>query len=205
MNRVHLIVGYTAYICLVQKAFLYLGFSLDDLFMCLNKKTFISVIQSYKVIHYDEKVADGFYDVYANNSDSVAPGKMPMLVDLESVPITEKVDYEVILVNRTSDMELRKLEEKVHLISTECRASTKGPRMSFLVQKIADIVVDTMGGPVNDADEIMRKWEVRSYELRISLNTIILPLGCLDVGLSRHRALLFKVVKYHHLPLHLVI
>lgn len=150
---------------------------------------------SYNVIHYDEKVVDGFYDVYANNSsDSVAPGKMPMLVDLESVPITEKVDYEVILVNRMRDMELRKLEEKAHLISTECRASTTGPIMNVLVQKIADIVVDTMGGSVNDADEVMRKWEVRSYELRISLNTMILPLGCLDVGLSRHRALLFKVL-----------
>ncbi|KAF5781355.1 putative non-specific serine/threonine protein kinase [Helianthus annuus] len=51
-----------------------------------------------------------------------------------------------------------------------------------------------MGGPVTDADEMLRKWTFRSYELRNLMNTIILPIGCIDVGLSRHRALLFKVL-----------
>ncbi|KAH0969467.1 hypothetical protein GBA52_028648 [Prunus armeniaca] len=43
-------------------------------------------------------------------------------------------------------------------------------------------------------DEIFEKVKVRRYELRSSMKTIILPLGLIDVGLSRHRALLFKVV-----------
>lgn len=160
------------------------------------KRTLIFVMQSYNVVNYDEKVVDGFYDVYRTDSNSVAQEKMPTLVDLESFSVTEKVAYDVILVNRVADIELRRLEEKAHLMSTEYGGSIAGPIMSFLVQKIADIVVDAMGGPVNDVDEFMRKWEARSYELRISLNTIVLPLGCLDVGLSRHRALLFKVVKF---------
>ena len=65
--------------------------------------------------------------------------------------------------------------------------------MSTLIQRIAKIVVAQMGGPVSDADEMLRRWTLRSSELRNLMNTIILPLGCLDVGLSRHRALLFKV------------
>ncbi|GMG99274.1 hypothetical protein Nepgr_001114 [Nepenthes gracilis] len=51
-----------------------------------------------------------------------------------------------------------------------------------------------MGGLVGDTDEMMKRCRVTSNELRNSLNTVILPLGCVDVGLSRHRSLLFKVL-----------
>ncbi|XP_022865400.1 probable serine/threonine-protein kinase SIS8 [Olea europaea var. sylvestris] len=51
-----------------------------------------------------------------------------------------------------------------------------------------------MGGPVSDAEDMSRRWKARSYDLQVFLNTIILPIGCLDVGHSRHRALLFKVL-----------
>ncbi|PRQ32614.1 putative non-specific serine/threonine protein kinase [Rosa chinensis] len=94
---------------------------------------------SHNVVDYNEKVVDGFYDVYGITSNSFRQGKMPLL-------------------------------------------------------KIADIVVDRMGGPVGDADEILRRWKIRRHELRSSMNTIILPLRRIDVGLSRHRALLFKVL-----------
>ncbi|XP_027181432.1 probable serine/threonine-protein kinase SIS8 [Coffea eugenioides] len=149
---------------------------------------------SYNVVNYNEKVMDGFYDVYGINSNLVSAGKMPSLVDLESIPVLGNVDYEVILVNRAADVQLRELEEKVHLISIECQALRVGALLSFFVQKIADVVVNKMGGPVNDAEAMWRRWTARSYELRIFLNSIILPLGSLDVGLSRHRALLFKVL-----------
>ncbi|KAF9614613.1 hypothetical protein IFM89_019590 [Coptis chinensis] len=66
--------------------------------------------------------------------------------------------------------------------------------LSLRYWNIANLVVNTMGGPVGDAEDILRRWTIRSYELRTSLNTIVLPLGCLDIGLSRHRALLFKVL-----------
>ncbi|KAL2927982.1 Serine/threonine-protein kinase EDR1 [Bienertia sinuspersici] len=66
--------------------------------------------------------------------------------------------------------------------------------LNNLLQRLADLVVDRMGGPVADAEEITKRWRMRSNQLWASLNTIVLPLGCLDVGLSRHRALLFKVL-----------
>lgn len=93
------------------------------------------------------------------------------------------------------DPELQELEKRVYNIYVQCRAFGHGPVLSGMIQKIAEIVVNRMGGPVADAEEMLRMWTLRSYELRNSLNTIILPLGRLDVGLSRHRALLFKVVK----------
>jgi len=136
---------------------------------------------------------DGFYDVYGVISNPNSQGKMPSLVDLQAIPVSDNIDYEVVLVNRTVDHALQQLERRVASISSECKAVEHGPISSGLVQKIADLVVDSMGGPVGDAEDMLRKWTFKSYELRTSLNTIVLPLGLLEVGLSRHRALLFKV------------
>ncbi|XP_071702654.1 probable serine/threonine-protein kinase SIS8 isoform X2 [Rutidosis leptorrhynchoides] len=149
---------------------------------------------SNNVVNYDEKVMDGFYDVYGITPNSITQGKMPLLVDLQAITVTDNVDYDVILVDRFVDKELRSLEERVSTISLECQAAGTSQIMSSLIQRVANIVVTQMGGPVSDADEMLRRWTLRSYELRNSMNTIILPLGCLDVGLSRHRALLFKVL-----------
>ncbi|KAM0968173.1 hypothetical protein FF1_016628 [Malus domestica] len=149
---------------------------------------------SQNVVDYNEKVVDGFYDVYGMTTNLLRQGKMPLLVDLKAVSVSENVDYDVILVNRLVDPDLHQLEKRASAVFLESRISQHGVLLSGLIQKIADIVVDRMGGPVADADEILRRWKVRRYELRSSMKTIILPLGLIDVGLSRHRALLFKVL-----------
>lgn len=145
------------------------------------------------MLNYDEKILDGFYDAYGIKSSAVVQGKMPLLVDVQAISVSDSVDYEVILVNRLVDSDLQGLEQKAIAMSRKCQVGMHGATLSGLVQKIADMVVQRMGGPVNDADEMVKRWTARSYELRSSLNTNILPLGVLDVGLSRHRALLFKV------------
>ncbi|XP_052170538.1 probable serine/threonine-protein kinase SIS8 [Diospyros lotus] len=149
---------------------------------------------SYNFLNYDEKVMDGFYDVYAITSNSGMQGKIPPLLDLQAISVSDKVDYEVILVDRAVDPALHQLEETVYAMSLELQLLEQVPIISHLVQKIALLVVDRMGGAVCDAEEMMKKWTFRSHELRNSLNSIILPLSYLDVGLSRHRALLFKVL-----------
>lgn len=136
---------------------------------------------------------DGFYDVYGIDSSLIERGKMPLLVDLKTVPTSRNVDYEVISVNRIVDVELSQLEKKACTLFEECSVSELGLFLSGLIQKLADVVVSRMGGPVSNADKIMEKWTMKSRELRDSLRTVVLPLGRLDVGLSRHRALLFKV------------
>ncbi|XP_010453242.1 PREDICTED: serine/threonine-protein kinase EDR1-like isoform X1 [Camelina sativa] len=148
----------------------------------------------HKVINYDQKVRDGFYDVYGITSNSLSQGKMPLLVDLQAISITDNVDYEVILVNRLIDPELQELERRASALAAECPDFARGQVSSDLSQKIANIVVEQMGGRVENADEALRRWMLRSYELRNSLNTTILPLGRVNVGLARHRALLFKVL-----------
>ena len=139
---------------------------------------------------------NGFYDIYGGSSNLTTQGKMPSLVDLEAIPVSDSVDYEVILVDRANDIELRKLEEKVVGLLLDYQALGAGQIMNGLVQIIADIVVDRMGGPVSNADEMLKRWTSRSYEVRNSLKSVVIPIGCLEVGLSRHRALLFKVWKF---------
>ncbi|KAF3785792.1 Serine/threonine-protein kinase [Nymphaea thermarum] len=148
----------------------------------------------YNVVNYDEKVLDGFYDVFGVIHDPTLQGRIPSLVELQAKSFSDGVNCEVILVNRSTDPTLKRLEQKAACIAAECHALELGPVHSGLVQKIADLVVDTMGGPVNDTDDIAKKWIDRSHQLKTSLNSIVLPLGCLGVGLSRHRSLLFKVL-----------
>ncbi|CAD5194278.1 unnamed protein product [Musa acuminata subsp. malaccensis] len=150
--------------------------------------------RSYNVVNYDEKLKDGFYDVYGIISNSNLREKMPSLLDLQATSISDDIEYEVILVNQTRDHALQQLEKKAISIASKSKAEERGILTSGLVQKIADLVVHSMGGPVDDAIDMQRKWALKSCELRTTLNTIVLPLGSLEIGLSRHRALLFKVV-----------
>ena len=152
-------------------------------------------MQSCNVVNYDEKVIDGFYDVCGIDSSSMVQTKMPSLVDLEAISVLNNVDFEVVSVNRSADTELRRLEEIVHFMSMEYLPLNMSQRTSSLVQKIADLIVERMGGPVSDVEEMFWRWRARSQELRVNFNTVVLPLGSLDIGHSRQRALLFKVVK----------
>ncbi|CAL9125879.1 unnamed protein product [Musa acuminata var. zebrina] len=149
---------------------------------------------SYNVVNYDEKLMDGFYDVYGIISNAGVGEKIPSLVDLQAISVSDEIDYEVILVNQTVDHALQQLERRAIAIALESRVEEHGLLASGLIQKIADLVVCNMGGPVDDAIDMLRRWTLKSCELRNSLNTIVLPLGSLGIGLSRHRALLFKVL-----------
>ncbi|XP_072983153.1 probable serine/threonine-protein kinase SIS8 isoform X2 [Typha latifolia] len=148
---------------------------------------------NYNVVNYDEKLMDGFYDVYGIVSNSGLQGRMPLLVDLQAISVSENITYEVVLVNRTIDPALQQLEKTAIAIALEHKRE-HGLVAIGLVQKLADLVVNTMGGPVEDAEDMLSRWTLRSYELHKLLNSVVLPLGSLEVGLSRHRALLFKVL-----------
>ncbi|RDY08419.1 Serine/threonine-protein kinase EDR1, partial [Mucuna pruriens] len=137
----------------------------------------------YNVLDYEEKVVDGFYDVYGPYNDSVMQGKMPSRTDLEANP----GGSEVVIVNRTIDPALEELIQVAQCIAIDCP-------VAILVQRLAELVTSHMGGPVKDANIMLARWTETRAELRTSLHTIVLPLGSLNIGLSRHRALLFKVL-----------
>ncbi|KAJ9557593.1 hypothetical protein OSB04_012207 [Centaurea solstitialis] len=142
----------------------------------------------YGLLDYEEKVVDGFYDVYGLSTEMAAQGKMPSLSDLETD--TGSSGFEVIIVNRAIDPALEELLQVAHCIALDCPPA----EVNLLVQRLAELVTQHMGGPVRDANIILARWIERSTELRTSLHTSVYPVGSLRVGLLRHRALLFKVL-----------
>ncbi|KAM7277959.1 hypothetical protein ACFE04_005093 [Oxalis oulophora] len=142
----------------------------------------------YNVLDYEDKVLDGFYDVYGVSTNLANQGKMPSLQELETNPGSS--GFEVVIVNRKIDSQLEELVQVAHCISLDCPTTDVG----VLVQRLAELVTGHMGGPVKDANLVLAKWAEKSTELRISLHTSVLPIGSVNVGLSRHRALLFKVL-----------
>lgn len=143
---------------------------------------------NYGVLDFEEKVVDGFYDLYNLSTDSAARGNMPSLTDLENSDGGS--DYEVVVVSRKLDPALEELMQIAQCIMLDCRTAEIG----LLIQRLAELVTEHLGGPVPDSNLILSKWMERSIELRTSLHTTVLPIGSLKVGLSRHRALLFKVL-----------
>ncbi|KAH9296134.1 hypothetical protein KI387_039722 [Taxus chinensis] len=148
---------------------------------------------NYNALNYDDKVVDDFYDLYGVVSDSKSD-KMPSLVDLQGIPLSEDISWEAVLVNRAMDLDLVMLEKKALALAVESNAGMVGSTRSKLVQNLADLVSDYMGGPVGDPDDMLRRWRMTRHNLRATLGNMVLPLGQLKVGLARHRALLFKVL-----------
>ncbi|KAJ8572967.1 hypothetical protein K7X08_009478 [Anisodus acutangulus] len=145
----------------------------------------------YGVLDYEEKVVDGFYDVYTLFTDPASRGKVPSLTELETNPGSS--NFEGVIINRRIDPSLEELMQIAHCITLDCPAS----EISLLILRLSELVTGHLGGPVKDANIILAKWMEISTELRTSLHTSVLPIGSLKIGLSRHRALLFKVLAEH--------
>ncbi|CAD5193522.1 unnamed protein product [Musa acuminata subsp. malaccensis] len=142
----------------------------------------------YNVLDYGEKVVDGFYDIFGPLGNSANHGRMPSLHELQTR--IGDLGFEVIVVNRAIDPALVELEQVAQCILLGCPTAEIG----LLVQRISELVMEHMGGPVRDANDMLTKWMEKSTELRATQQTSLLPIGCIRIGLSRHRALLFKVL-----------
>ncbi|XP_028786918.1 probable serine/threonine-protein kinase SIS8 isoform X2 [Neltuma alba] len=150
---------------------------------------------NYNALGFDDKILDGFYDLYGilNESQSTT-ARMPSLVDLQGTPTSDIVTWEAVLVNRAADSNLLKLEQKALELVVKSRPDSEGVINSNLVQRLAILVADYMGGPVTHPESMTRAWRSLSYSLKATLGSMVLPLGSLTIGLARHRALLFKVL-----------
>ncbi|XP_074312229.1 putative serine/threonine-protein kinase SIS8 isoform X2 [Silene latifolia] len=148
---------------------------------------------NYNVLSYDDKILDGFYDLYGVGF-AWESSKMPSLVDLQGTPFSEEIKWEAVLVNSAADANLLELEQKVLILAAKARSDPLPTGGVGLVQQLAIIVSDYMGGPVVEPDNILKAWRSLSYSLKSTLRSMVLPLGSLTIGLARHRALLFKVL-----------
>ncbi|XVF09488.1 hypothetical protein REPUB_Repub07fG0097400 [Reevesia pubescens] len=148
---------------------------------------------NYNSLNYDDKILDGFYDLYGILTESTSE-RMPSLLDLQGTSVSDNVSWEAVLVNRAFDANLLKLERKALQMTAKLRSESLASVSSNLVQKLAVLVSEYMGGPVADPDNMSRAWRSLSYSLKATLGSMVLPLGSLTIGLARHRALLFKVL-----------
>nr|UPW27189.1 serine/threonine-protein kinase EDR1 [Allium cepa] len=142
----------------------------------------------YNVVDYNERILDGFYDIYGLPISSPNKRKMPSLYELQTS--FGDLGFEVIIVNRAIDNALVELEQVAQCIALDSRQAEVG----FLLERISELVVQHLGGPVKDAHDMLAKWMRKSTELRMSQQTSLLPIGCITIGLSRHRSLLFKIL-----------
>ena len=113
-------------------------------------------------------------------------GKIPSLAELQSS--IGDLGYEVIVVDHKFDNALQEMKEVAQCCLLGC------PDITVLVRRIAEVVADHMGGPVIDANDMITRWLSKSIEQRTSHQTSLLHIGSIEIGLSRHRALLFKVI-----------
>ncbi|KAL0694776.1 hypothetical protein Bca4012_061956 [Brassica carinata] len=147
----------------------------------------------YNCLGYDDKIVDGFYDLRGVINESSLE-KLPPLVDLQGTLVSDGVTWEAVLVDRSKDSNLLRLEQMALDIAAKSKSvSSSGFMNSELVRKLAVLVGDYMGGPVVDPDSTLRAWWSLSYSLKATLCSMVLPLGSLTIGLARHRALLFKL------------
>lgn len=121
---------------------------------------------------------------------------MPSLIDLQRTRVSDHISWEAILVNRAADSKLLKLEQRALEIAVRSRSESLNFVGGDLVQKLAALVSDHMGGPVVDPDNMLIKWKGLSYKLKQTLGSMVIPLGSVTIGLARHRALLFKVLSF---------
>ncbi|KAJ8536042.1 hypothetical protein K7X08_034443 [Anisodus acutangulus] len=148
---------------------------------------------NYNALSFDDKILDGFYDLYGILTEPDS-SKMPSLINLQRTPVADQITWEAILVNRAADSKLLKLEQKALEISVKVKSESIDFSGGNLVQNLAALVSEHMGGPVGDPDSMLIAWRSLSYNLKATFGSMVLPLGSLTIGLARHRALLFKVL-----------
>ncbi|KAJ3694917.1 hypothetical protein LUZ60_000294 [Juncus effusus] len=148
---------------------------------------------TYNALSYDDKILDGFYDFYGIFDSPNSP-KLPSLIDLQDKPSSENYAWEAVLVNRAEDSDLVKLEQKASIMASESRSDDSDFVGGVLVQRLASLVADYMGGKFNEPEKILVAYQHLSKYLRAIVGNMVLPLGRITIGLARHRALLFKVL-----------
>lgn len=151
----------------------------------------------YNYLSYEDKILDGFYDVSGVVSDN-SVNALPSLADLQENSVSDQEFGEAVVVNRAADTDLFEVEQQavllVDLASSSELVAAGDWKGNDLVSRIAEMVAERFGGHVQNEEDLVKDWKESSRLLKQSLKSVVLPLGCLQVGLGRHRALLFKVL-----------
>eukprot|EP00271_Cylindrocystis_brebissonii_P006252 TRINITY_DN18962_c0_g1_i1.p1 TRINITY_DN18962_c0_g1~~TRINITY_DN18962_c0_g1_i1.p1 ORF type:complete len:1023 (-),score=218.41 TRINITY_DN18962_c0_g1_i1:1253-4321(-) len=143
----------------------------------------------------EDHIEDGFYDLWGISPfawalciDPSQRGRMPDLDSLRSLQPNE-AQFDVTVVNRAKDPQLRELEEQAVVEGFAAQ------EVKTLARALGQLVANHFGGAVaSETLDLIPQYRQRVYELKRYARTIVIPIGHLSIGLCRHRALLFKLL-----------
>ena len=122
-------------------------------------------------------------------------GPEPPLEMLRRLEGSEDEGREVLLVLRSSDSKLVAVEASA--VEVVCSVNGGSGEEALTAAELLNHVMAKLGGRCQTAEEaadLRERWLAESRAVRRRLGSMVVPLGELRVGLSRQRALLFKVL-----------
>lgn len=145
---------------------------------------------------YADRIGDGFYHIWGMNPHIWAlcnhpgqgDGRIPTLDSLKGVSPVKNL-MEVVLVDKHGDSCLCDMENQAFNLAFKAADSKE------LAKCLGKLVSENMGGAAtSEQGELMSRWQSCSMALKECLNSVVLPIGSISVGICRHRALLFKAL-----------
>ncbi|MCO5598418.1 hypothetical protein L7F22_052513 [Adiantum nelumboides] len=146
-------------------------------------------------LSYADRLNDGFYHIWGMNPHVWAlcnnpvegDGRMPKLNTLKRLnPVQNAI--EVVVVDKHGDSRLCAMENQAFNVAFKAAGSKD------LAELLGKLVSQNMGGTATSEQELISRWQTSSLDLKKCLNSVVLPIGSISVGLCRHRSLLFKLV-----------
>ncbi|KAF7146862.1 hypothetical protein RHSIM_Rhsim03G0081400 [Rhododendron simsii] len=147
-------------------------------------------------LSYFDRIPDGFYLIHGMDpyvwtvcNDLQENGRIPSIESLKAIGPGMDSSIEVILIDRRSDPSLKDLQNRIDSVSRNCITTEE------VIEQLAKIVCSCMGYETSmGEDDFVPVWKECCDNLKECLESVVLPIGSLSVGLCRHRALLFKVL-----------
>ncbi|KAI5084308.1 hypothetical protein GOP47_0000477 [Adiantum capillus-veneris] len=144
---------------------------------------------------YADRLDDGFYHIWGMhphvwalcNHPAEGDGRIPTLNSLKRVNPVQNA-MEVVVVDKHGDSRLCDMESQAFNLACKAAGSKE------LAELLGKLVSQNMGGTAPAEQELISKWQMSSLALKECLNSVVLPIGSISVGLCRHRSLLFKAL-----------
>ncbi|GBG66126.1 hypothetical protein CBR_g55470 [Chara braunii] len=148
---------------------------------------------------YDDEIYNGFYGIIRfpfswtrYTRQGLAPS-VRFLRALWQMDLLEAT--EVVLVDSQKDRRLANLEEEILTAVALRKSMTHRGEVHDAVELmtlIASSVSEQMGGPASSDQELVASWNEGMHQIESYCEDVMVPIGWLRTGLSRHRAILFK-------------
>lgn len=155
-----------------------------------NNETLSAMYHIHGVLDYDDRIDDGFCDVWGEFPEVCNPGSFPSLKPLKKLRLEDDDLREVVLFTSSRDSIFPLLEEAAHRAMLHLVPQGR----IACIQGLAQIVAAQLGGAASEERLLYTKWQKSSRRAKQKFRSAVYPIGKLRSGLSRHRAFLFKAL-----------